>query len=114
MYYQLRSYRSHKATCCSSSCCLSLSVTLTTLPSDSYLIQTSPAISTCTADYLPASNSIFSVSIFLLFQHHPTRHVSHPTVSYCDHTPRPSPTSTNTRTRYESLIIPPEFSIQYC
>ena len=102
MYYQHRSYSSCKATCCWSSCCLSLSVTLTTLPSHTYLIQSSPAISTCTADYLPASNSIFSVSILLLlFQHHPTRHVSHPTISYCDHTPRPSPTS---NIRYDSSL----------
>ena len=84
-----------------SSYCLCSSAILPTLPSHTYLIQTSPAISTCTADYLPASNSIFSVLISLLFQHHPTRHVSHPTISYCDHPPWPSPTS---NIRYDSSL----------
>ena len=87
MYYQLRSHRSRKATCCGSSYYLNSSIILTTLPSHTYLIQTYLAISTCTADHLPASNSIPSVPIFPLPHQHSTRHVSHPTTSYCDHTP---------------------------
>ena len=70
-----------------SSYCLSSSLLLTSPSSHTYLIQTSPTISSCTTDYPPVSNYILSVPISLLFQPHPTRHVSHPSISYCDHTP---------------------------
>ena len=141
-----------KIICCWSSYCISSSIILTTLSSHTYLIQTSPAISTCTADYHPASNWILSVPIWhithpttsycdhthwpfpinnthfwyesnitppvsnyipsvlisLLFQHHSSKNVSHPTISYCDHTPGPSCTS---NIRYDSIKIAPEFTI---
>ena len=83
-HYQLRSHRSHKVTYYY---CLTSSILPTTPSSYTHLIQTSPAIITCAADYHPVSKCIPSIPISLLFQHHPTRHVSHPSTSYCDYTP---------------------------
>ena len=66
VHYQLRS---SKATYCGSSYCLSSSIILTCSSSHTYLIQSSPAISTaCTAGYLPVTNCTPSIPISLIFQ----------------------------------------------
>lgn len=79
------------------------SIILTNLSSQPNF-ETFPAISSCTADYPPDSNRILLLSICPLSHWHPSRHISHPTICCCDHTPSPRPTSSNTHFGYASII----------
>ena len=96
-----------------SSYCLSSSIVLTSPSSHTYLIQTAPTTSTCTADYLPVSDCSSLLPISFLPHPDSSWHILHPTTCYCDHTPWSPPTSHDAHIRYESIIIASEFTIPY-